>query len=43
MSKKAATKMLVSSFINEDLSSIENEYVSGIIEKKLIRYLSQVK
>ena len=43
MSKNSAIKMLVSSFINEDLSSIENEYVSGIIEKKLIRYLSQVK
>ncbi len=43
MSKNAATKMLVSSFINEDLSSIEDEHISEIIEKKLIRYLSQVK
>ncbi len=43
MSKNAATKMIVSSFINEDLSSIEDEHVSEIIEKKLIRYLSQVK
>ena len=43
MSKNAATKMLVSSFINEDLNSIKDDNVSEIIEKKLIRYLSQVK
>ncbi len=43
MSKNSATKMLVSSFINEDLSSIEDDNISDIIEKKLIRYLSQVK
>jgi len=43
MSKNAATKMLVSSFINEDLNSIEDDNISEIIEKKLIRYLSQVK
>ncbi len=43
ITKNAATKMLVSSFINEDLNSIEDEQISEIIEKKLIRYLSQIK
>ncbi len=43
MSKNSATKMLVSSFINEDLNSIEDDNLLEIIEKKLIRYLSQVK
>ena len=43
MSKNTATKMLVSSFINEDLNSIKDNHISEIIEKKLIRYLSKVK
>ena len=43
VSKNAATKMLVSSFINEDLNSIKDQLISEIIEKKLIRYLSQLK
>ncbi len=43
MSKIAATKILISSFINEELSSIDNEQMSEIIQKKLIRYLSKVK
>ena len=43
MSKNAATKMIVSSFISEDINSIEDDNISEIIEKKLIRYLSQVK
>ena len=43
MSKIAATKILISSFINEELSSIENEQMSEIIQKKLVRYLSKVK
>ena len=43
MSKNAATKMLVSSFIHEDLSNIEDNNLSEVIEKKLIRYLSQVQ
>ena len=43
MSKNTATKMLVSSFINEDLNSIKDNNISEIIQKKLIRYLSQIK
>ncbi len=43
MSKIAATKILISSFINEELSSIDNEQMSEIIQKKLVRYLSKVK
>ena len=43
MSKIAATKILISSFINEELDSIDNEYMSEIIQKKLVRYLSKVK
>ncbi len=43
MSKNTATKMLVSSFINEDLNSIEDDNISEIIQKKLTRYLSQIK
>ena len=35
MSKNAATKILISSFINEDLSSIDDEQISEIIQKKL--------
>jgi len=43
MSKIAATKILISSFINEELSSINDEQMSQIIQKKLVRYLSKVK
>ena len=43
MSKIAATKILISSFINEELNSIDNEQMSEIIQKKLVRYLSKVK
>ena len=43
MSKIAATKILISSFINEELSSIDNEQMFEIIQKKLVRYLSKVK
>ena len=43
MSKIAATKILISSFINEELSSIDNEQMSEVIQKKLVRYLSKVK
>jgi len=43
MSKIAATKILISSFINEELSSIDNQHMSEIIQKKLVRYLSKVK
>ena len=43
MSKNAATKMLISSFINEEINSINDEQVSEAIQKKLVRYLSQVK
>ena len=43
MSKIAATKILISSFINEELSSIDNEQMSETIQKKLVRYLSKVK
>ncbi len=43
MSKNAATKILISSFINEELSSIDNEQMSEMIQKKLVRYLSKVK
>ncbi len=43
MSKIAATKILISSFINEELSSIDNEQMYEIIQKKLVRYLSKVK
>ena len=43
MSKIAATKILISSFINEELSSINDEQMSEIIQKKLVRYLSKVK
>ena len=43
ISKNAAIKMLVSSFINEELNSIVNDYVFEMIEKKLIRYLSEIK
>ena len=43
MSKIAATKILISSFNNEELSSIDNEQMSEIIQKKLVRYLSKVK
>ena len=43
MSKNAATKILISSFINEELNSIDDDYVSDLIQKKLIRYLGQVK
>ncbi len=43
MSKNAATKLLVSSFINEDINSIKDENILEIIEKKLVRYLSQIK
>ena len=43
MSKIAATKILISSFINEELSSIDSVQMSEIIQKKLVRYLSKVK
>ncbi len=43
MSKKAASKILISSFINEELNSINDDTVSDLIQKKLIRYLSQIK
>ena len=43
MSKNAATKILISSFINEELNSIDDEQMSELIQKKLVRYLSQVK
>ncbi len=43
MSKIAATKILISSFINEELSSIDDDQMSQIIQKKLVRYLSKVK
>ncbi len=43
MSKIAATKILISSFINEELSNIDSEQMSEIIQKKLVRYLSKVK
>jgi len=43
MSKNAATKILISSFINEELNSIDDKQISEIIQKKLIRYLSKVK
>ncbi len=43
MSKIAATKILISSFINEELSSIDDKQMSQIIQKKLVRYLSKVK
>ncbi len=43
MSKIAATKMLISSFINEELSSIDDEQMFQTIQKKLVRYLSKVK
>ncbi len=43
MSKIAATKILISSFINEELSSIDDNQMSEIIQKKLVRYLSKVK
>ena len=42
VSKNAATKMLVSSFINEELNSIDDEHMSKVIQNKLIIYLSQV-
>ena len=43
MSKNAATKILVSSFINEELNSIDDEHMSELIHKKVLRYLSKVK
>ncbi len=43
MSKIAATKILISSFINEELSSIDDDQMAEIIQKKLVRYLSKVK
>jgi len=43
MSKNAATKILISSFVNEELSVINDGQISDLIRKKLIRYLSQVK
>jgi len=43
ISKIAATKILISSFINEELSSIDTQQMSEIIQKKLVRYLSKVK
>ena len=43
MSKSAAAKILISSFINDDLNSIDDEQMSEMIQKKLIRYLTQVK
>ena len=43
MSKIAAIKILISSFINEELSSIDDEQMAEIIQKKLVRYLSKVK
>ena len=43
MSKIAATKILISSFINEELSSINDDLMSETIQKKLVRYLSKVK
>ena len=43
MSKNAASKILISSFVNDDLNSIDDEQVSNIIQKKLNRYLSQIK
>ena len=42
VSKNAAIKMLVSSFINEELNSIDDEQISLLIQNKLKRYLSQV-
>ncbi len=43
MSKIAATKILISSFINEELNSISDDQMAEIIQKKLVRYLSKVK
>ena len=43
MTKKEATKILVSSFVNEDLNNIKNIKVSEIVQKKLIIYLNQLK
>ena len=43
MTKKEATKILVSSFVNEDLNNIKNIKVSEIVQKKLITYLNQLK
>ncbi len=43
MSKNAATKILISSFINEELSSINDDQLSEFVQKKLVRYLSKVK
>ena len=43
MSKIAATKILISSFINEELNSIDDDQMSETIQMKLIRYLSKVK
>jgi len=43
ISKNAASKILISSFINEELNSINDEQVLDLIQKKLISYLSQIK
>ena len=43
MSKIAATKILISSFINEELSSIDDDEMSEMIQKKLVRFLSKVQ
>ena len=43
VTKKEATKILVSSFVNEDLNNIKNIKVSEIVQKKLITYLNQLK
>ena len=42
ITKNAAIKMLVTSFINEDLNSIDNNQISNLIEKKLTNYLSKI-
>ena len=43
MSKNAATKILISSFINDELNSIDDVHTSELIQKKLVRFLSKVK
>ena len=43
ISQNAATKLLISSFINDELSSINDSQIIELIQKKLIRYLAQIK
>ena len=43
ISKNSAIKMLVSSFINEDIDSIKDEDIAETIKEKLTNYLDNIK